>query len=249
MRVGGEGARIGDLYPSDTSGVAIEIPYFVYLIQHPRGNVLFDTGVHPAMVRDPQSRLGTGADPYDIRLREGDDPVSQLARIGVAASEIEHLVMSHLHYDHAGGIERFADATVYVQREELGFARSAGATPGLYFRDDFGGDVRFAQIAGEHDLFGDGSVVCIPTPGHSPGHQSLLVRLGGQTIFLLADATYLIDRMRGRIFPSNVWNADAMVASWERIETIERHEGAELVCTHALDFAESVPLAPDRWYE
>lgn len=93
--------------------------------------------------------------------------------------------MSHLHYDHAGGIELFPEATVHTQSDELAFAFSAEAPRGLYIRADFDGAIRWRELRGERDLFGDGRIVCIPTPGHSPGHQSLLVRVPTRTILLL----------------------------------------------------------------
>src|SRR6266508_2591024 len=87
------------------------------------------------------------------------------------------------------------------------------------------------------------------TPGHTRGHQSLLVRLDGQTVFLLADAAYLLAKMRSRKLPGILWSPDATIASWDRIEEIERSENAHLMTTHELDFETSVRLAPMSWYE
>ena len=84
------------------------------------------------------------------------------------------------------------------------------------------------------------------TPGHSRGHQSLLVKLdSGRTVFLLADATYLLAKMRERALPGVLWSPDAMVASWERIEALEREHDAMLIATHDLDYRERIKLAPD----
>jgi N-acyl homoserine lactone hydrolase len=251
IHAGGERADMAGFYPFDpTVGTTIDIPYFVYLICHPSGNVLFDTGGHPDLVHDPRGRLGPAADMYQITMQQGDDVVSRLATIGVAPSDVEHVVMSHLHYDHSGGIEFFPHATVYTQREELRFAFwPAAYHRALYVRADFDGPVRWRELTGEYDLFGDARIVCIPTPGHSPGHQSLLVRLDGGTILLVADATYLLQKMRDRALPAICWSPDAMLASWEQIEEIERREQAELICTHDLDFRGRVRLAPDEWYE
>jgi N-acyl homoserine lactone hydrolase len=247
---GGERADMSALDPFDANvGTKVEIPYFCYLITHPQGNVLFDTGGHPDLVRDPRSRLGDAADMYEITMREGDDIVSQLRRIDVSPADVGHVVQSHLHYDHSGCIKFFPEATVYAQHEELQFAFwPAVYQRALYIPADFDGPVRWRELRGEHDIFGDGRVVCIPTPGHSPGHQSLLVRLEQRTILLVADATYLLEKMRERALPAVVWSPDAMVASWERVEEIERREPAELICTHSLDFS-NVRLAPDQWYE
>ena len=77
-----------------------------------------------------------------------------------------------------------------------------------------------------------------------------MVRLdSGQTVILLADATYLLEKMRERALPAVLWSPDAMVASWERIEALEREHDALLLATHELDFRERVKVAPDQWYE
>jgi glyoxylase-like metal-dependent hydrolase (beta-lactamase superfamily II) len=248
--LGGERCDIAEFDPLEQPGTRILIPYFAYLIEHPRGTVLFDTGARLELQSDPRAYFGASADLFDFALRAGEDVASQLSRAGVAAGDLEHVVQSHLHYDHAGGLGLFPRALVHVQRAELAHALSVSPTPELlYLRGDYEGDVRWHELEGEHDLFGDGRVVCIPTPGHSPGHQSLLIRLPSQTIFLLADATYRVQRMRERTLPPNVLDPEAMLASWDHIEEIERRENARLISTHDLDFATSVRLAPNQWYE
>ena len=103
-------------------GSTIHVPYFFYLIRHPDGDVLFDSGAHPGLLDDPRARLGDAADLYEIVMSRGDDVRSRLDSLGVDAEGIGHVVQSHLHYDHAGGLEFVQDATVYVQQEELRFA-------------------------------------------------------------------------------------------------------------------------------
>jgi glyoxylase-like metal-dependent hydrolase (beta-lactamase superfamily II) len=159
-------------------------------------------------------------------------------------------VQSHLHFDHAGGLELLTHAPVYLQETELRFARN----PPVYQRDifvpaDFEHDLDWHILNGDHDLFGDGSIRVISTPGHTAGHQSLLVALESRPMFLLADASYLLQKMRDRLLPAVVWSPDAMVASWLRIEELEREVGAELVCTHDLDYEGRVPIAPEGWWE
>jgi N-acyl homoserine lactone hydrolase len=248
---GGDRSDLAFFDPFDADvGTKVYAPYFLYLVEHPQGRVLFDSGLHPAMRTDPRARLGDAADAIAVEMDADDDVVSQLAKLSLSPADIEHVVQSHLHFDHAGGLEFFPDATVYVQREELRFAHwPAVYQRDLYLRADFDHPLRFLELDGERDLFGDGSVVVFPTPGHTPGHQSLLVRLGGRTVVLMADATYLLKKMRERLLPAVVWSPDAMVSSWERIEDLERRHAAELICTHDLDFRENVRLAPEEWYE
>lgn len=248
---GGDIADMAVFDPFDPDvGTKVYDPYFFYLIEHPRGLVLFDTGLHPAMRTDLRGRIGDSADAFVVEMAEDDDVVSQLAKLGLRADDVEYVILSHLHFDHAGGLEFLAHAPIYLQERELRFARN----PPVYQQDiyvpaDFEHDLRWQLIEGDHDLFGDGTLRIVSTPGHTAGHQSLLVRLESRPILLMSDASYLVEKMRQRLLPAVVWNPDAMVASWQRLETIEKETGAELVCTHELDFRERVPLAPDSYWE
>jgi glyoxylase-like metal-dependent hydrolase (beta-lactamase superfamily II) len=179
------------------------------------------------------------------------DLVSALAKADLTPGDISVVVQSHLHFDHAGGLEFIPRGVpVYVQEDELRFARNPPVyQQAIYVPADFEHDLDWRPLQGDHDIFGDGRVRIIATPGHSAGHQSLLVRLESRTMFLLADASYLLRKMRDRLLPAVVWSPDAMVASWERVEAIERETGAELVCTHELDYEERVPMAPGAYWE
>jgi N-acyl homoserine lactone hydrolase len=231
-------------------GTKIYAPYFFYLVQHPEGNVLFDSGVHPDLRDDPHGRLGEAAEAIVVEMGPEDDVVNQLRKIGLEPGDVQHVVQSHLHFDHAGGLEFFPDATVYVQRRELSFAYWPSVYQrGIYIRADFDHPLHWKELEGEYDMFGDGSIVLIPTPGHTPGHQSMLVRLSEQPILLLSDVTYLMEKMRQRLLPAILWSPDDMVASWELVEDIERRLGARLICTHDVDFRETMRLAPEEWYE
>lgn len=252
LRCGGERIRMAALDPFDADpGQVVPIPWFAYLIKHPEGNVLFDTGPHPLLGTDPVSRLGTGADTWDIDVGPDDNIVSQLARAGVSPAEITRIAVSHLHLDHGGGLEFFPDVEVLVQRKELRFAfwppvyqRSA------YARKDFEGDVRWKELSGRYDIFGDGRLVLIPTPGHTPGHQSLLVKLQNESKILVGDAAYLPQKMRDRCLPAGslVWSPDHMVTSWEELEELQRTLGAEIICNHDPDYKGHLRVSPKEWY-
>jgi N-acyl homoserine lactone hydrolase len=233
------------------AGTKVYNPYFMYVITHTRGNVLFDTGVHPQMGTDPEARLGPAAASFEVLMTPQDGIEGRLAMIGLTPSDIDLVVQSHLHFDHAGGLQWLTHAPVLVQREELSFAREPPVYQRLiYVPADFEHDLDWRELDGDHDIFGDGRLVAVSTPGHTRGHQSLMVRLdSGQTVILLADATYLVEKMRERALPAVLWSPDAMVASWERIEALEREHDALLLATHEVDFRERVKVAPDQWYE
>jgi N-acyl homoserine lactone hydrolase len=233
-------------------GEKVYSPYFLYVIEHPAGNVMFDNGCHPTLAEDPRGRLGAMAETLEIHLSREDNAEGMLRSIGMKPSDIEIVVQSHLHFDHAGGLEALPHAEVYVQQSELDFARHPPVyQQGAYVKADFDLPVKWKELHGEGevDLFDDGSLVIFPTPGHTPGHQSLIVRLKSETVILLSDATYSIEKLRERALPALLWNPDAMVASWDLIEEIESREQARLICTHDLGFKEDVKLAPDAVYE
>lgn len=141
-------------------------------------------------------------------------------------------------------------AVVHVQHNELVFAKWPPVYQrSLYIQTDFSGTTTWNEINGEHDLFNDGSLRLFPTPGHTPGHQSLLVVLPGRSVILIGDAAYLPGKMRARILPGIVWSADAMIASWERIEHVEREYQAQLLFTHDIDWQASTKVGPEQWYE
>lgn len=250
LRCGGERADMSIFDPFDPAvGTKVDIPYYAYLVQHDKGNLLFDTGAHPSLAVDPVSRLGPAADAFQVLMQPGEDVLGALGSIDVAPADITHVVQSHLHYDHAGGIEFFPHAKMYVQRSELPFAWWPPVYQrAVYVRADFDHPVTWVELRGKHDVFGDDRVIIIPTPGHTPGHQSLLVHLDGETVILGGDAAYSPQKMRDRLLPGMLWNPDMVIESWERLEAMQEQYSARLLFTHDLDSADVKP-ASEGWYE
>ncbi len=253
LHCGGDVADWATFDPFDARvGTKAYNPYFMYVVTHPRGNLLFDSGVHPQMGTEPEARLGPAAASFEVQMTDDDHIERCLERISMTPEDIDVVVQSHLHFDHAGGLEWLTRAPILVQREELSFALYPPVYQRLiYAQADFNHeDLKWELLDGDRDVFGDGRVIVLSTPGHTRGHQSLMVHLdSGQTIILPADAAYLLEKMRERALPGIVWSPDAMVASWARIESLEREHNATLYTTHDLDFSERMKLAPEGWYE
>lgn len=251
LHCGGDVTDMAAFDPFDPDvGTKVYNPYFVYVVRHPAGTLLFDSGAHPELGTNPESRLGAAAADFQVRLAPEDHIERQLGALGLRAQDIDLVVQSHLHFDHAGGLEWVKHAPVLVQREELSFAMDPPVyQAAIYVHADYDLGLNWHQLEGDYDVFGDGRVMIVSTPGHTRGHQSLLVHLEGQTVFLLADAAYLLEKMRSRSLPAVIWSPDAMISTWDRIEEIERSENAVLMTTHELDYTTSVRLAPERWYE
>lgn len=222
----------------------IRVPVPVYLIDHPRGQALFDSGLHRALQTDPEARIGPLARLFQVEFRAGEDLATRLAALEVDPARIRYLINSHLHFDHAGGNAAVPNAQLVVQRREW----EAGADPDLiasnvYLRADYdlGHDV--LQIDGEHDLFGDGLVVCVPTYGHTPGHQSLRVRLPSGEVVLTADACYFRRTLEELRLPPFGHDREAMVRSLHRLRAM-RDAGARLFYGHDPELWADVPQAP-----
>jgi N-acyl homoserine lactone hydrolase len=218
-------------------------PAYFFLVEMGDERVLFDTGMNSRLQREDDGGLG-------VLMSSEDILVPKLATVGVTPDDLTGVVISHLHNDHSGGLEYIGnDTPVYVNEHELEFARNPPVyQQALFDQEDLSHDTNWAPVKGEVDLFGDGRMTLIPTPGHTPGHQVLKVQLDESTVVLGGDSSYLIEKMRARRLPGVVWNPDLLVKSWEMLEGLERDEGARLVFTHELDYERSKPLPPSDWY-
>lgn len=169
----------------------VRSPVPAYLIEHRKGLALFDTG-YGAKVR----RLFGNAP--GIELTEQDDIAARLIEADIDPGRIDWIVNSHFHLDHCGGNAQIPNATVIIQQAEIEAARRNGDSI-LYDPELYDTGQPFIAIAGEHDLFGDGSVMVFPTPGHTRGHQSVKVALPGGPVVLAGDCCYLkqsLDELR-----------------------------------------------------
>lgn len=251
LHCGGEEVDLCEFDPFDPRrGTKVTSPFFAYLIDHPRGAVLFDTGANRSFALDPTQRYGALAAGFAIQMTEADHVVARISELGFKPEDVDWVVLSHLHYDHAGNVEDFPGSKVLVQTSELVFAH----WPPVYQRAtflqrDFPFNANWIEVDGEYDIFGDGRLITFPTPGHTPGHQSMLVQLDKKTLILVGDAAYQPDKMAARKLPALVWSPDAMVASWQKIEAWQRKYNAELILTHDLGFAGTTRVAPGEWYE
>ena len=142
-----------------------------FLIVHPRGTLLWETGLNDAVYNRPEGG-GAKHDKIDKSLK------SQLAAVGYQPKDITYLAISHLHGDHSGNANDYAGSTWIAQKAERDYMFSQGLPANIH-PDEYAAlkNSKTKLITGDYDVFGDGSVMLILTPGHTPGHQSLLVKL------------------------------------------------------------------------
>jgi glyoxylase-like metal-dependent hydrolase (beta-lactamase superfamily II) len=206
---------------------------------------LFDSGMHPDCQGNPAARVGaliSGL--FDFDYRPGEEVSARLIAFGRDPARIDILINSHFHFDHVGGNALIPNATMLVQRREW----EAGLDPDIavphgFNRRDFDLGHKLLLLDGEHDVFGDGSVICLPTPGHTPGHQSLRVRLDRGEVVLAADSCYFCRTLRERRLPRRVHDREAMLASLDRLAALEM-DGARIFYGHDPEFWQTVPQAP-----
>ncbi len=207
------------------------LPVPAWLIRHPKGLVLFDTGMPTDLLSD-----GPALEFYSLFFELGIGPdvmiEAQLNERQVDVADIDVVVLSHLHFDHTGGLAQIPNARVLVQEDDwkAGFDEELSAAV-TFRREDFdlGHDV--VQLSGEHDVFGDGSVMCLPTPGHTPGHQSLQVKLASETVVLCADCAYFERTLSGGELPPISFDEGQQQKSIENLQALGA-AGARLIPGH-----------------
>jgi len=209
--------------PGVNVGVPIELSDNCYLIHHAQGWFLWDTGLPDALAAFPEGVKDAKTGFVNKRAKTLS---SELAALGVKASDLKAMAISHTHPDHIGNVEEFPQVMLYVQKAEYDWPNANG-TP----RFKLGHPV--TKLEGDHDVFGDGSVVIISTPGHTPGHQSLLVRLPKTGVVVLSgDAVHFKANWDNRRVPGGNFNKEQTLASMQRIADILAKEHGQLWINH-----------------
>jgi glyoxylase-like metal-dependent hydrolase (beta-lactamase superfamily II) len=208
-----------------------------YLIHHTQGWLLWDTGVTDAIAAMPDGQAP--ADPRMTHWRRPKTLASQLEDLGVKPSDIKYLAISHTHPDHIGNVELFPQSMLLVQKVEYEWPSPFGV-------GRFKPEHPATKLEGDHDVFGDGSVMLIATPGHTPGHQSLLVRLPKTgVLFLSGDAVHFKSNWENRAVPSGNTDKEKTLASMQRIADVLVKEKAQLWINHDKAQRDTLKMAPE----
>jgi N-acyl homoserine lactone hydrolase len=217
-----------------------------FLIRHPKGILLWDTGLGDALLgrTDPANDAG-------VSLRVRARLLDQLASIGIAPPNVTYVAFSHFHLDHTGNANAFRAATWILNQAELDWALAAATPPVIDLKSFSAYKTAATQmIRGDYDVFHDGTVRILQAPGHTPGHQVLLLKLAKSGLVLLSGDLYHLrsDRPRAgekaaRVMPINTSRADSL-ASVDRIETILKNTHARLVIQHDPEDYKLLPVSP-----
>ena len=197
-----------------------------FLIAHPRGTLLWETGLNDAVYNRPEGG-GAKHDKINKSLK------SQLAAIGYQPKDITYLAISHLHADHSGNANDYAGSTWIAQKAERDYMFSQGLPANIH-PDEYAAlkNSKTNVITGDHDVFGDGSVMLILTPGHTPGHQSLLVKLPKTgAVVLTGDLYHFPGERKFGTMPEGE-KAKETPASRAKLDTVIQKNKAQLWIQH-----------------
>jgi N-acyl homoserine lactone hydrolase len=214
-----------------------------YLVAHPRGTLLWDVGIIP----DDQVKAGG----VEVQAANGTNTArttlrSQLAAVGYSARDITYLALSHGHADHVANANEYAGATLLLQKAEWNAMFSAEAQKLPLFAA-YGAleSSKTVLLEGDRDVFGDGTVVLKSTPGHTPGHQSLFVKLVKTgPVLLTGDLYHYAAEKTMQTVPVRDYNREQTAASRSAIDALLASSGAQLWIQHDIQKNATLKHAP-----
>lgn len=235
----------------------VTIPVSMWVIDHPKGLVVFDTGNNVAIsdgVDNCKKYWAPGNCDFLKPSQKREDVIDkQLEKLGHSADKVKVVVTSHAHLDHVGNIEMFPNAIHVFQKKELyqGWwpeKFQGRTTPGSFVMADLDNarEFNYMELEGDYDLFGDGSVMVLSTPGHTLGHQSMKVKLAsGGSIIITQDAVWMQENLDG--YPAGLnYSVKDYTNSVNRLKFMRDLEGAQLFMAHDQD---QYAAKGGRWYK
>lgn len=216
-----------------------ELSNHCYLFQHARGVLLWETGVPDSVVGQ---KNGVTSPNGAVVWFRNQTLQKQLESLGVKAESITYVAISHSHGDHIGNLNGFAKSTILMQKLEHDGAMTVTPNP-------LSDNQKIEMLAGDRDVFGEGSLILVSTPGHTPGHQSLLAKLPKTGALLLTgDAVHFQYMWDHRIVPSFNFSREQSLASIERLSRLQTEHKAQLWIGHDKDIHAKIERAP-KFYE
>ena len=234
--------------PGENVGRSIQFSSTCWLIQHGNAWLLWDTGVPESALNDPK---GWSTLPQLIVYHLDETITEQLAVIGLEPSDITYVAVSHTHGDHIGNMRLFPDSTVLIQRAEYTWISSPdGPNDNVnqlkaLARKLMGTPKHIRLLDGDTDVFGDGSVTLVSTPGHTPGSQSLMVHLRKSGFVILSgDVVHLEENFEKDTVPSLNTDKNTSIASMERVRRMIATYKAQFFINHDKAETDKLKLLP-----
>ena len=236
----------GRFAPGYNDGKPFDLTDNCYLIHHPRGYLLWGTGIPDKFLDIPSGVPSYGGRPNWVVSKSLK---KQLEQLDIKPSAIRYIGLANSHIDHVGNLGMFPEATILIQKAEWDFFRALPFRPEMVDEGRLKTDEKMMKIEGDYDVFGDGSVVIIATPSVTPGNQSLLLKLPKTgAIVLSGDVIHFQYGWDHRMVPGNVWSKEKTVESFKRLSDVIAENNARLWIEHDKTQADARKLAPD-YYE
>lgn len=207
-------------------GKKVMIPVYSFLVRHPKANVLIDTGFSHDFKKTWGLRLKYFNPILEINIvdyvkeyleKTKTEKIDKKDKI----NKIDYIINTHLHIDHSENNSRFKDAEIIVQEEEYCSAKNPKPYQKYAYADNFNEKLKYRLIQGNLDLFGDSLMQIIKTPGHTEGHQSVLLNVNGKDIFIAGDACYSSENLKYNCFPAILWNPDKIMEGYDLIRSLK----------------------------
>ena len=209
-----------------------------YLIRHGDALLLWDAGLPDALIGHPDDNPAMIA-------RVETSLVDQLARIGVKPEQVGLLGISHYHGDHIGQASHFAKAKLLIGKGDLDALKAPGGPDASPLAPWLKGQAAVDPVVGDRDVFGDGSVIMLSTPGHTPGHHSLLLRLASGPVILTGDLWHFTEQVAiDGVPPFNTDRAQTL-ASMDRVRKLAANIHAKVIIGHEPGDVAKLPAFPE----
>ena len=211
-----------------------------FLVRHPKGDLLWDSGLPDSVHQVPEGVVENGT-----RVTVPKTLESQVLELGLSLSDIEYFAPSHSHLDHFGNAPLFAGSSILMRSEEVDFMQGQGQALGLVLPETVTEEVLESVdlIEGVHDVFDDGRVLIVPALGHTPGHNVLQLSLPNTgAVFLTGDLYHLDESRSKRIVPRFNFSKPQTLEAMTEIEARIEQTNAMVIIQHS---AQSITQVPD----
>ena len=234
---------VSQLNEGSNSKVEIALANPIFLVQHPKGWVMWDSGLSDELIHQTE-----GVDAWIFHLSMNKTVLSQFEEIGLHPNDVDYFAFSHVHNDHTGNANYFKSARLIMQEKEYNTAFNPDKKPFNY--DDYKGlkNSEVIKLNGNYDLFGDGTIQFISTPGHTAGHQSLLLKLEETGAILISgDIAYYEENYQNKGIPTFNTDKKESLASLEKVTQLVEQENAQLWIQHDATHFETLKLSPQYY--
>ena len=214
-----------------------------YVVKHPNGVLLWDTGLPEGLVGQEPYTTPDGA----FTISRKDSIKKQLTTVGLKPSDVNYIAFSHIHFDHTGAANAFKDATWLVQQPEFDFANSEAIKGNAFYDPKSFSDLKTVEkLNGDHDVFGDGSVIIKSMPGHTPGHQVLYLDLAeAGPVVLSGDLYHFNENRENAIIPQFNHDIPQTETSIKEFEEFVKKMNAKVYIQHEAEDFNKMPKTPN----